>query len=343
MRILRIFFSALIAISVVGVIAFFIGRELLLYTAVGQVRSAARELRSLGSDSGFTTTCLEYAGLPPNGISLTKIQLRFVSDKEYVLEVVCQGTDSISKVFRQDSLPMLVTKVPGQSGIIGGQVDHGVVLTIFGRSGVIYEDEDFILTSLQFGENPDLIIDQGPKTTCEGYGFQCCNEAYQAGVGNQIAEALDCPLSCYSQCDDRPVVLSFNSFPVEMSESRVVTINSGEEIEFFYVVNDIQGDAFARATIAADEADDLSWEEKLFRIISQLSQSREDKDSLEVVVLNFGDGKSQELTDLQDTVLHTYTCSRSLCVYNATVQAVTKEGLTSAPEGIGQIQIQVKR
>ena len=343
MRVLRIFFSAVVTIGVLALVVGLVARELLLYTALGQLRSAARELRFLEADAAFADTCLEYAGLPPDEESLTRLQLRFVSDKDYVLEAVCQGGESVRKVFRQETLPLLVTKVLGQSGITNQQEDQSVVLESFGRWGMVYENEGSIFRTLQVDGELEIPIGQGPATTCEGYGFQCCNEAYQVGEGLQIQTAWDCPLSCYSECAERPVVLAFNSNPATARESRVVTVQSGEELEFFYTVNDIQGDVFARVAFAADEAEQLSWEERLFRLIGQWSRKGKTSDSLEKVVVNFGDGNSTESPDLQGTVFHTSTCSgRSLCIYNATVQAVTREGLTSVLEGVSKIQVQVR-
>ena len=65
-------------------------------------------------------------------------------------------------------------------------------------------------------------------------------------------------------------------------------------------------------------------------------------DSLEKIVINFGDGSALDLSDLQGSVTHAYTCTRQLCVYNATVQAVTVEGLTSALNETSKVQVQVR-
>lgn len=340
MRILSLFFRAIITISILG---FLIGlglREILLATAVGQVRSATKELKSLGVGSEFTKTCLEYAGLPADGQSLTRLQLRFTSDKDFVVEMVCDQGSLIRETIKTSSLPPLVTKVAGQSGIISGQSGQAVALTIFGRTGVIYEEDSFIKSSLQ--EKTVVAVGNGPATTCEGYGYQCCSQNYQQGQGDQVTQAWDCPLSCYSQCAEKPVVLSFNSDPAVEGDAKVVTVSSGDQLEFFYTLNDINGDAFSRAAYAADEAAQLTWEERLFRIVDQWSNSDQYQDVLEKIVINFGDGDSLELIDLQGTTSHTYTCTRSLCVFNATIQAVTTNGLTSDLDNVSKIQVQVR-
>ena len=341
MRILKLFFRAVLVVGIVGSLVGLMVREILLYTAVNQVRSAARELRSLESGADFSKTCLEYAGLPADGQSLTQVQLRFTSDKDYVIETTCQGSEAIRETFREGTLPPLVTKVPGYSGLASGGVAHGVLLGILGRTAVVYESDNFIRSALSYSQDVQLVTD-GPTTTCEGYGYQCCNQEYQLGQGEQTTEAWDCPLSCHSQCAERPVVLSFNSDPAVAGEARVVSVTAGEVIEFFYTLNDIQGDAFARAAYAADEAVELKWDERLLRIISQWSGSSEPQDVMERIVINFGDGNSQQVSDLQGSVSHSYSCSRSLCVYNATVQGVTAAGLTSALDDVSKLQVQVK-
>ena len=294
MRILRLFFSFTVAILAIGSVSLLIGRELLLYLGINQVRGAARELRSLEVGSEFAQTCLEYGGSLPENEALTKLQLRFTSDKEYVLEAVCHGGEAVRKVFRQDSLPPLVLKVAGQSGIVSGQENHGVMLSILGRTGAVFEEDEFIRSSLSVKNKAELDFSQGPTTTCSGYGYACCNENYQVGQGDQQQAALDCPRSCYSQCADRPVVLGFNSDPRADLETNVVTVDAGDEVEFFYTVSDIRGDAFAQF----DELDNqvsLSWDQRLLNSLAQWFPQGKTTDSLEKIVINFGDGSALEI------------------------------------------------
>jgi hypothetical protein len=348
MRVLKIFFTSLLILLVLGAAAGLIARELLLYTGISQLRSAAKELRSLQVGQDFTQNCLNYGGLPDEGQAVVQSQLRFISDKDYVLEVVCRGTqtteigESLGKIIRKDSLPPLVTKDSGQSGIIDGWDFHGVTLSILGRTGAVYRDDSFVRSDFSYPEDSRLQFENGPVTSCEGYGFECCDDAYQVGQDRQNTQAIDCPRSCYASCAERPVVLVFNSDPSPNYQNQIVNVQAGDLIEFYYTVNDVAGDAEVRAAFVKEEAPELTWDEKLLRIFDQLFNRRSAKDSLDHIVITFGDGESAQVSDLQGMVTHAYTCdNRQLCVYNATIQAVTVSGLTSNLGETSKIEIHV--
>lgn len=339
MRVLRIFFTSMVLLLIGGLVAFFVGREVLLYAALDQLRSAARELRTLQAPATFIDSCLEYGGRAASDTqALTRSQLRFVSSTQFVTEIVCNTAESLRQEARNETLPPFAEKTPNQSGIIHGQEGYGLTVSVLGRTGTVYEEGVFVKTSLRQAEN--VTLTGGPVTTCEGFGLRCCNETYQVGQGEQNTRATDCPRSCFAQCAEKPAVLIFSSDPPPNPQNRVVTLRSGESMDFYYTVNDVRGDTFGDAQAAAGRTA-LSFIEKIFFTLASLFQKRVPADEISHITLRFGDGEAADLSDLQGTVNHAYTCTRSVCVYNATIQVVTKAGTASTLGGAETIQVQV--
>jgi hypothetical protein len=229
-------------------------------------------------------------------------------------------------------------KTPNQSGLIHAQEGYGLTVSVLGRTGTVYEEGTFVKTSLSVAEN--VALTGGPPTTCQGFGFTCCSETYQAGQGDQSTRATDCPRSCFAQCLDKPAVLVFNSDPAPNLDNRVVNIRSGEALDFYYTVNDVRGDVFADVQTAANRVA-LPWSERILLMLTMLFGNAAPPDEVSHITLRFGDGETTDLSDLQGTVSHAYTCTRAVCVYNATLQVVTKAGTTSTLGRTETIQVQV--
>lgn len=340
MRVLKLFFTATVMLTIFTVIVGLVAREILLMMGVSQVRAAARQLSSLQIESNFAQQCQDFGSLPQGTISLTRVQLRFTSPTTYVLEVVCQTSESLRTSVGAESLPPLVEKGVGQSGIVRGEDLHGVTLSVLGRTGVVYEEDSFVRTALTYTPAINIITDNGPATVCEGYGFQCCNNTTQLGQGTQQTQALDCPLSCYATCVNRPVVLNFESDPTHTAGTRVVTIQAGEPVQFFYTLNDIRGDVFA-SSVTAEEKQRLSFVERTMRSLQNLFKNTMAPDSLKKILISFGDGESIEVSDLQGAVSHTYTCLQAVCVYNAAIQAITQAGTASVLTAESKLELHV--
>jgi hypothetical protein len=241
----------------------------------------------------------------------------------------------------EETLPMLVAFERGQSGLRADQMGFGVTLTILGRTGVVYRGDSFIQSALSYRDEPTLVFDQGPTTTCEGYGFTCCNDTFQIGQDRQQTQAWDCPKSCYASCLDKPVVLNFHSEPSFFTAERSIEVQTGEIVEFIYTVNDIRGDAATRNLIAQSNLPSLDWQTRFFRLIENLFDRSAQTATLVKIMIDFGDGQSVELSGLQGTTTHTYTCNQLLCVYNAVIQAVTDIGAASSLDQQSSIQVEV--
>jgi len=266
--------------------------------------------------------------------------LRFTSQRDYVLEIVCQTNQSLRSPIRTATLPRLVEKGVGQSGLIQGENLSGLTLSVLGRTGAVYEEDIFIRTVLKYNGEPELVVDQGPPTLCEGYGFRCCSETAQSGVEPRQPVALDCPRSCYTSCVEKPVVLNFESDPSPVVGTRTVIVQAGQPVEFFYTFNDVRGDAFADSLTAAERAN-LSLTERFGWLVRALFWRNGGGDKLEKVIVNFGDGQVTELSDLHGAVSHTYTCTRTECIYQVTVQAVTAAGTVSSLTESSKLELRV--
>ena len=154
------------------------------------------------------------------------------------------------------------------------------------------------------GENG--FIGAGPTTSCNGYGYECCLDTSQIGVGSKITGLVDCEKNCYSSCANRPIILSFNSNPLLDPRKRSLSISSGETVEFTYVA-----DAGKATTVAG--------------------------------VLDFGDGKKLPVTGLVGQSSHTYSCTRSSCEYVAKLTLEDNWGISSADTSTSKIKVIVRR
>lgn len=341
MRVLRIFFTAIVIFLVIGLIGGFIAREVLLMMALQQLRGDLKRLPSFPLSQKISQECLEYSGGSSQGGSVIRYQLRFISDRQYVLEGVCEISESLRTVFETKSLPILVRREVSQSGIIEGQNLHGLEVSIFGRLGTVYEEDNFFWTSYRSEEEKGVITSEGPATVCGGYGYECCDKTYQTGLGEQRTEALDCPRSCFPGCTQKPVVLTFNADPFDPG-TRTVFLRSGDPVEFLYTITDVKGDVFSQENLTSEQVS-LRWDDTFLQILEKYATKKDPVDSIEKVVVTFGDGAFQDLESLQGSVSHTYTCTgKAFCEYTATVQGVTQKGITSDLEGLAKIRVLVE-
>lgn len=342
MRVLKIFFTAILLIAIAGFIGFFSSREILLSTALRQIKNDIKFLSHSSSAGDFFKECLEFSNSFDDAGSIVRHQLRFTSDSSYVLESVCRASESLRTILKSKSLPPLVRRVEGQSGIVQGESGYGVEVSIFGRSGVVYDYEGIIFTETSNLDELGVILDDGPPTICSGYGYVCCDENFQTGQDFKKDKALDCPRSCYASCVEKPVVLTFNSEPAADPENRTVYLNSGDFIEFVYTISDVKGDVFVNENVFVED-EEVTWSDKLLEYLDKYSKTENQQDIVEEIIISFGDGTSEKLLDLHGRTNHTYTCERrSICVYDVTLQATTKLGVESSLDGISKLKVQVR-
>jgi hypothetical protein len=293
--------SSLIVLVILGGIGFFAIREGLLIWGVAKVRTSLNQLKSIDRNRQTYLGECRKQGAELNENTISRLQLRFLNNHEYVLEVICAQFQLTPIQISEMTLPPFVTKVAGSAGVIWGDEQSGVVLQVWGRKRAVLVEQRELLY-----ETPEesLNFSYGPTTTCEGYGFQCCQEETSQGAGDQFSGVSDCPRSCYSACSSRPIVLSFTSDPFMDPETRTARIKNGETVSFNYVVDS--------------------------------------QNPLTEVRLVYGDGQTEFLPDKEGNFTHTYACSTSSCQYEVFLTATDATNATAAITPVTRLSIIVE-
>lgn len=303
MRILSFIVKVLIGGAVLVGIGFFVSREVLLQIAISQLKSDTAQMRSIARNTGaYIQNCQRQGTTGISGQFIDAIQLRFISDTEYVVEVVCSELRITPIEVLSNSLPMMVEKVPGSSGLTWGVEPSAVSLAIWGRQRSLGIEEESIVPALSPAEVGTAMA---PPTSCEGFGYTCCQQELTIGTGELISRAQDCPQTCYQQCQDRPIVLSVTTQPFYDQATRTVTVQRGQPLQAGFVI-DAQGLENVATT------------------------------------LNFGDGATQNFTEINGTASHTYQCSAPSCTYTLSVSAEDSSGISSAQTPLSQIKVVVQ-
>lgn len=317
MRILAFFakFTAILLILTVGV--FIAAREILLLTASHTLKRAISELVLISHKGGYAASCRAKGITEFTDGRGPELQLRFISDTEYVLEVSCVENSIDPVLLDQKVLPPFVAKVQGSSGF--SLTDQSAVeLEAFGDvqellASWLFFEPTFIARSTTVAAAEGVIIDNptpydfenGPITSCSGYGYFCCDSVGQKGAGNSIEGLAGCEKSCYSQCVSRPLVLSFTTSPFYDFTSRKLLISKGDSVEFAYVSDPGKGN-----TVTA--------------------------------TIDFGDGDKEVLTTETGSALHRYSCLQARCEYTATITLLDNWGVDSAETDVSKVTIIVE-
>lgn len=317
MRFIASFLTVSLFVVFVLVIGFYFTREYVLYSGVQNFKKSVLVLERTGRSS---TICSEKGtdllGVG-DGSAGSVAQIRFTSTTEYILEVLCAGYTFDPITLEKKQLDQFVTKSSGTAGIVVGTERSGVELTAFQSvedeinsafktnwrfihksNAVVFENNDFVV--LQPGE--DLGV--SPVSSCEGFGYQCCDVDAQQGVGEALQGVTSCEQSCYSSCVRRPLVLSLNSNPFFDVATRIVSVSAGESVDFAYVID-------------AGSVKSLQ------------------------VVTDFGDGTTEDTTETTATVSHVYSCPTDVCEYVVSVRAADAWGIQSTMTAISQLKVQV--
>jgi hypothetical protein len=303
MRILKFLFSSVLVIGILMVVSGLIAREVLLLWGTSTVRSSLTELQSISRNATEYVRLCRQKGTPAEVVAIERLQLRFISPTEYVTEVLCNQFLLDPIVVRRQSLPPFVQKKAGSSGIVWGDDRTGVTLEVMGRRGsVIVENRQIS------GAAGNVALGQpGPQTSCQGFGYFCCQTETFSGVGDSYSQVNDCPKSCYAQCIARPVILSFTTDPLFDAQTRSLTIGTNESVTFSYVTS-YDGGGKNRPSI----------------------------------IIDYGDGTTENRAALTGDFAHTYTCKTNLCVFEAHISAKLPGNIVSADTPLTKITINVK-
>lgn len=303
MRILRAIFFFTIGIGILSAVVFLIARELLLIAAVAQVRSSVNLLRRTAANTGvYAQECRERGVVDEETSSISSVQLRFDTPTSYVLEVVCNQFALDPIEVEAKNLTMFAKKSVGSSGLQWGEQLSGIGIEVLGRSrGIFVQGKDIWYDSID-----KTVGLPGPRTSCEGHGFSCCQIETSQGAGLVMTDVTDCPQSCFERCELRPLVLSLTTQPFYEQVSRVLTIQSGQPMEVGFVI-DAQGSKELR------------------------------------VELDFGDGTVERFQQFQGRASHTFTCAQARCEYEITLQAFNDQDIESVLTTISRVKVVVTR
>lgn len=318
MRILAFFAKFTFIVFLAAGTGFLIAREVLLRMAANTVESSVSELLLISQRGSSSASCLTKGITINPSTGGPVLQLRFISDTEYVLEVNCVENSLDPVLLKQNVLPPFVTKTQGGSGFTLQPKQSAVELTVFAEledfvAQWLFVEPTFISRSTTIAATNGRVVedyspldyDNGPVTSCTGYGYFCCDIVSQKGVGASITGLTGCEKSCYSQCVSRPLVLSFTTSPFYDFKTRSLTVRQGETVEFAYVSDPGKGN-----TVTA--------------------------------MISFGDGDTQEVTADSGSALHKYACAEARCEYTAKLKLVDNWGVESAETGISAVTIIVQ-
>ena len=304
MRIIRFLLTSVIAVALIAGVFFLLIREVLLFVATSQVRSSLTVVkRSTNLIPGTPAPECQSGGVIQGSslVTIYAVQLAFQNDRDFRWELVCDSPLREPVILAEFTLPPLVQKVPGSSGLLWREPYSTFAVEIWGRQ------RSYILQDRELSVVNGVVADPSPRqpvTACSGLGYQCCGLDSEVGSGGQATLVRDCPLSCYAQCLSRPVILSLTSQPYPDLTSRQVEVRAGETRTYSYLVDPGQG------------------------------RTAE-------VTLQFGDGESHHSSDVQGSVDHTYRCQTSVCHYQVQLSAIDDLGTLSATSDVATLDVVV--
>jgi hypothetical protein len=303
MRVLKTLFFSLFWLVLIAGIGFLITREVLLQLALSQLTSDAKQLQGIARNTGvYIQDCQAKGSNPLDGSIIESIQLRFTSPNEYQIEVICSQYSIDPLIVEKQTLPYFVTKVPGTSGLTWRFEPTAVSLQLWGRTRSLGISEEKVEPGLTPAEVGTAFA---PITSCLGLGYTCCQNETTIGEGPTVSTVTDCPRTCHTSCNSRPVILSVSSQPFIDQATRTVTIPRGSEVSIGYVV---------------------------------------DHQGLEGVVttVDYGDGQQDQFTEVSGFAPHTYQCATGGCRYAVQVSATSADGVVSADTPITKVTVIVQ-
>lgn len=296
-----------------------------------------RDLEMVSTRNG-SQACAQQFGYAQESFA----QLRFTTERDYNLEVVCADFVTTPLTLDSKTLPPLVHKMSSSTGFMmdGSLLPQVIQLVVGSRVAWIYTDRGLAYTS--FIQPLELDYVAGPLSSCQANNQTCCNLEVQRGVGTQLTEVRDCPKSCFASCLARPVVLAFNARPVVDPGTRTIEVRRGEPVTLSYVIGKSQADAFANQL---DKATPTSWSERLFGWLdaNQSSGAVDDIMLPVAVTIDLGDGEVWQGQELQGSLDHIYQCDNQLCFYQIHLQAADGRGVLSVDNELAKMIVRVSR
>lgn len=301
MRFLKHFFSYILIIAILLVGGGLIWRESWLILAENQVLTDVRFLQRTNSWSGVASNCLDQTGTPA-----VNIQLRFLNNHEYVLEVACED----ARYFAWSDvkkLPWRVSKTSGSAGFVvpidGRTVNGEVTLSFMGQYKLLQGKAQEVEVSW---EQSSLLSDS-LISSCQAHGLTCCDLATEVGLGEAFSRGVnDCQAACYAVCVRRPNILFFQSDPPADAITRQVKLNRNNTFILFNYT------------------------------VEQTDQP------LKRVTIDFGDGTSESFDTHRGKATKEFACDQPECRYTVQISAMDEGGVSSANQRISKLEIVIQ-
>jgi hypothetical protein len=243
-------------------------------------------------------------------------RLRFLDETHYLIEVVCNDVNIGPFSIRSKTLALGVTKIAG-SGVLAQVTDerlpespvkHPLEARVLLRAGTVYRMVGLLRDEPINRSWKNTLSDIGADSTvtdCAGWGYECCNQATQVGSGEVETRTLDCPQQCFPACLERPSVVFFNTDPPIDGGSRVVTLSGSDvSVRFGYELIDFDGE-------------------------------------VKNAVIDFGDGKQENLADTKGIAAHIYHCASVTCEYVARISLTDDMGLPMVDSRISTVTVRI--
>lgn len=306
-RFLLVFFLAII-LAAGGYGVFIEGRA---QWAAWELKRDFSLVRQLAARPQHYKDCL-LDSLAADEFVLKGYQLRFVDERSYVVEAVCASSQKGLLTVRETTLPLNVTKLGGSGVYIpvpnNENIDAAVIIKSGWRLLAVGFFDNQVMTKLI--SDPDLPQEFGEAsaiTTCQGWGFRCCDELSQVGAGAAPDGVSDCAGGCYQQCLDKPLLVLFATDPLMNAATRTVDIRGARaSVGFSYAIDDPDG-----------------------KIVK--------------TKIDFGDGDAFEDTQERSSAIHEYVCNQTACNFVATLTAVDNDNLPLAESRLSQITVRLTR
>lgn len=322
MRFLSTFFGLIIFVILLIGGGFLVTREVVLSWGVKSFKASLVQLERAARNN-YSVQCAEErsgeGATVVSGLTAPTVQLRFISDTEYLIEAACDEFLSSTILISRGELGPYMTKIAGSSGVMYGPTTSMVELAVFEELNAEFKkllkvETDYLQRTKVIGvENTQITtlpaqseLGVGPITSCSGYGYQCCKPEETVGVGEKISGVPGCEQTCYRSCAGRPIVLSFNTNPLFDIATRTLIAPTGSTVEFRYV-----GTATDPTELRA--------------------------------IIDFGDGqKSEQLAGEAGSVLHKYHCPTGNCKFTSRLKLLDSWGIESYQSTVSELTIQVQ-
>ncbi len=300
------FLITLIRLAVVLMMVFFVvffgGREIILYWASAQVITDVRTLTIPQRWREAATLCSQEFS---EGQSYDGFQLRFLNDRDYNLEVHCLSTAPGLQASRK--LPGWVKKTTGSAGFFYNYVDQQlageITLELWGQRKLVFAEGD---RANQVWGISNLRANL-PASVCQAHGLRCCDPVQEVGKGDlQSGGVTDCPASCYTSCQQRPLLLSFQTDPPLDYEQRQINLSGNTALVLFNFVFDDRAAA------------------------------------LDQVTIDYGDGTTEVLSGKRNGQFSKeYACATPPCLYQVKLIARDVDGNAAAASRIDRLTIEL--